>query len=170
MSDIEKKKEAARKRAKSVRDNARWARRHGTSRQQTPGVKIIGSPLLDGPSEEEESDIPESLENVVTEYILGKGGILITDQTTIPTIHNEVDSRDVSEVIIARILGPDEKWGLERKFFFRGRQAIHAHRLQNGTIIEVGLQSYSGYVSRTYYIVDGNEFRAFAQYNFRRTD
>ncbi|MFW9982614.1 MAG: hypothetical protein ACFFE3_11955, partial [Candidatus Thorarchaeota archaeon] len=99
-----------------------------------------------------------------------KGGFSISDKTTISTIYNRADSKDVSEVIIARILGPDEKWGLERKFFFRGRQSIHAHRLQNGTIIEVGLQSYSGYVSRTYYIVDGNEFRAFAQYNFRKTD
>jgi hypothetical protein len=154
-----------------VRDNARWARRKGTSRQQTPGVKIVGSPLFDGPSEKPlrfEED--ESIESLVTSYVLGRGGIAITDQTTVPTIYNKTDSKDVSEVIIARILGPHEKWGLERNFFFRGRQSIHAHRLQDGTVIEVGLQSYSGYVSRTYYIVDGNEFRAFVQYNFRKTD
>ncbi|MFW9793323.1 MAG: hypothetical protein ACFFEE_03385 [Candidatus Thorarchaeota archaeon] len=169
MSDIERKKEAARKRAMSVRNNAQWARRHGTSRQLTPGVKIIGSPLFDGPKEKT-TTTDEDLEGLVTSYVLGKGGIKITDQTTVPTIYNKSDSDDVSEVIVARILGPDEKWGLERNFFFRGRQSIHAHRLPNGTVIEVGLQSYSGYVSRTYYIVDGNEFRAFAQYNFRKSD
>ena len=168
MSDIEKKKEAARKRAKSVRDNARWARRKGTSCQQTPGVKIIGSSVLDGPSKKSSSRSDESLESLVTSYVLRKGGIAITEQTTIPTIYNKVDSKDVSEIIMARIFGLDEKWGLERKFFFRGRQSIHAHRLQNGTVIEVGLQSYSGFVSRTYYIVDGNKFRAFAQDNFRK--
>ncbi len=170
MSGIEKKKEAARKRAKSVRDNARWASRKGTSRQQTPEVKILGSPLFDDPSEESKSRIDESLESMVISYVLRKGGIAITEPTTIPTIYNKVDSQDVSEVIIARILGPDEKWDLERKFFFRSRQSIHAHRLQDGTVIEVGLLSYSGFVSRTYYIVDGNEFRAFAQDNFRKTD
>jgi len=153
-----------------VRDNARWARRKGTSRQQTPGVKIVGSPLFDDPPEESKSRIDESLESMVTSYILRKGGIAITEQTTIPTIYNKVDSQDVSEVIIARISGPDEKWGLERKFFFRGRKSIHAHRLQNGTVVEVGLQSYSGFVSRTYYIVDGTEFRTFAQDNYRKTD
>jgi hypothetical protein len=134
-------------------------------------VKIIGSPLFEGSSEKpSRSDEDESLEELVTSYVQDKGGIVITDQTTISTIYNKVDSEDVSEVIIARILGPHEKWGLERNFFFRGRKSIHAHRLQDGTVIEVGLQSYSGYVSRTYYIVDGNEFRAFVQYNFRKTD
>ena len=103
-------------------------------------------------------------------YVLDKGGIAITDPTTISTIYSKVDSEDVSEVITARILGPHDKWGLERNFFFRGRKSIHAHRLQDGTVIEVGLQSYSGYVSRTYYIVDGNAFRPFIQYNFRKTD
>ena len=112
----------------------------------------------------------ESLEELVMSYVLDKGGIAITDPTTISTIYNKVDSEDVSEVITARILGPHDKWGLERNFFFRGRKSIHAHRLQDGTVIEVGLQSYSGYVSRTYYIVDGNEFRPFVQYNFRKTD
>ena len=168
---MERKKEAARKKAKSVRDNARWARRHGTSRQQTPGVKIIGSALFDGPQKESrESNGEKSLESMVTSYILSKGGIEITDPNTTPTIYNKTDSTDVSEVIIARILGPHEKWGLERKFYFRGRQSIHAHRLKDGTVVEVGLQSYSGYVSRTYYIVDRNVFRAFVQYNFRKTD
>ncbi|MHA2027084.1 MAG: hypothetical protein ACW98U_14380 [Candidatus Thorarchaeota archaeon] len=134
-------------------------------------MKIIGSPLFEGSSEKpSRSDEDESLEELVTSYVQDKGGIVITDQTTISTIYNKVDSEDVSEVIIARILGPHEKWGLERNFFFRGRKSIHAHRLQDGTVIEVGLQSYSGYVSRTYYIVDGNEFRAFVQYNFRKTD
>ena len=124
-----------------MRDNARWARRKGTSRQRTPGVKIVGSPLFDDPPEESKSKKDESLESMVTSYVLRKGGIAIIEQTTIPTIYNKVDSQDVSEVIIARILGPDEKWGLERNFFFRRRQSIHAHRLQDGTGSEVGLQS-----------------------------
>lgn len=154
-----------------MKDNAQWARRHGTSRQQTPGVKIIGSPLFDSPSEDTtKSVVDDSMESIVTSYILRKGGIVISEATTIPTIYNKADSKDVSEVIIARILGPHEKWGLDRKFFFRNRQSIHAHRLQDGTVIEVGLHSYTGFVSRTYYVVDGTEFRAFAQDNFRKTD
>ena len=166
----ERKKEEARKRAKSVRDNAIWARRTGTSRQVTPGVKIVGASIFrDEPSEsKKESDT--SLESLVLEYILRKKGIAITEPTTVPTIYRKVKDAEVADVMLARILGPDEQYGLERKFFFKSRQALHAHRFPNGTVIEVGLQSYSGYVSRTYYVVDGNEFRAFAQDNFRKTD
>jgi hypothetical protein len=166
----ERKKEESRKRAKSVRNNAKWARKTGTSRQMTPGVKVIGAPLFAEPSEDKKESHEESLESIVLAYILRKKGIAITEPTTIPTIYRKVEDAEVADVTIARILGPDEKWGLERNFFYKNRQAIHAHRLPDGTVVEVGLQSYSGYVSRTYYVVDGNEFRAFAQDNFRKTD
>jgi len=166
----EKKKEESRRRAKIVADNARWARKTGTSRQMTPGVKVVGAPLFRDPPEESKKKSYELLEDLVLAYILRKKGIAITDQTTIPTIYRKVEDVEVADVMIARILGLDEKYGLERKFFFRSRQAIHAHRFPDGTVIEVGLQSYSGYVSRTYYVVEGTEFRAFAQDNFRKTD
>jgi len=166
----EKKKEESRRRAKSVADNARWARKTGSSRQMTPGVKVIGAPLFrDGP-EESKKESTQSMESTVLTYILRKNGIAITEQTTIPTIYRKVEDVEVADVMIARILGPDEQYGLDRKFFFKSRQAFHAHRFPDGTVIEVGLQSYSGYVSRTYYVVDGTEFRAFAQDNFRKTD
>ncbi|MGY5872800.1 MAG: hypothetical protein RTV72_11180 [Candidatus Thorarchaeota archaeon] len=166
----EKKKEESRKRAKSVADNARWARKTGTSRQMTPGVKVIGAPLFRDEPEDSKKATDESLESIVLTYILRKKGISITEPTTIPTIYRKVKDVEVAEVMIAQIHGPDEKWGLDRKFFFKSRQSFHAHRFPDGTVIEVGLQSYSGYVSRTYYVVDGTEFRAFAQDNFRKTN
>jgi len=107
----ERKKEEARRRAKSVSDNARWARKTGTTRQRTPGVKIIGAPIFAGPDDSKKTA-------------------------------GESDA-EVADVMIARILGPDEKWGLERKFFFKSRQSLHAHRFSDGTVIEVGLQSYN---------------------------
>lgn len=166
----EKKKEESRRRAKSVSDNARWARKTGTSRQMTPGVKIVGAPLFRDDPEESKKASDESLVSLVLAYILRKNGIAITEQTTIPTIYRKEIDVEVADVMIARILGPDEKFGLDRKFFFKSRQSFHAHRFPDGTVIEVGLQSYTGYVSRTYYVVDGTEFRAFAQDNFRKTD
>jgi hypothetical protein len=166
----EKKKEESRRRAKFVRDNAQWARKTGTSRQITPGVKVIGASLFrDEPTGSKKAS-QESLESFVLDYILRKNGIAITDPTTIPTIYRKVEDVKVADVMIAQIHGPDEKWGLDRKFFYKSRPSFHAHRFPDGTVIEVGLQSYSGYVSRTYYVVDGNEFRAFAQDNFRKTD
>ena len=166
----EKKKEESRRRAKSVRDNARWAQKTGTSRQVTPGVKVVGASLFRDEPTESKKESEESLETMVLAYILRKNGIEITEQTTIPTIYRKVKDAEVADVMIARILGPDEKFGLDRKFFFKSRESFHAHRLPDGTVIEVGLQSYSGYVSRTYYVVDGTEFRPFAQDNFRKTD
>ena len=166
----EKKKEESRRRAKSVRDNARWARKTGTSRQMTPGVKVIGAPLFRDEPAESKKESEESMESMVLAYILRKKGIEITEETTLPTIYRKVKDADVADVMIARIQGPDEQFGLDRKFFFKSRQSFHAHRFPDGTVIEVGLQSYSGYVSRTYYVVDGTEFRAFAQDNFRKTD
>ncbi|MGY5881041.1 MAG: hypothetical protein RTV31_12375 [Candidatus Thorarchaeota archaeon] len=166
----EKKKEESRRRAKSVRENARWARKTGTSRQMTPGVKVIGAPLFRDEPTESKKESEESMESMVLAYILRKKGIEITEETTLPTIYRKVKDADVADVMIARIQGPDEQFGLDRKFFFKSRQSFHAHRFPDGTVIEVGLQSYSGYVSRTYYVVDGTEFRAFAQDNFRKTD
>ena len=166
----EKKKEESRRRAKSVRDNARWAQKTGTSRQVTPGVKVVGASLFRDEPTESKKESEESLETMVLAYILRKNGIEITEQTTIPTIYRKVKDAEVADVMIARILGPDEKFGLDRKFFFKSRESFHAHRLPDGTVIEVGLQSYSGYVSRTYYVVDGTEFRPFAQDNFRKTE
>ncbi len=104
----ERKKEEARRRAKSVSDNARWARKTGTTRQRTPGVKIVGAPLFSGPDDSKKT-AGESLESIVLSYILRKDGIKITDQTKIPAIYRKIDTTDVSEVMIARILGPDEK-------------------------------------------------------------
>ncbi|TFG28557.1 hypothetical protein EU528_11050 [Candidatus Thorarchaeota archaeon] len=166
----EKKKEESRRRAKSVRDNAMWARKTGTSRQMTPGVKVVGAPLFRDDPKDTKKESEVSLESMVLAYILRKNGIEITEQTTTPTIYRKVEDAEVADVMIARILGPDEKFGLDRKFFFKSRQSFHAHRFPDGTVIEVGLQSYSGYVSRTYYVVDGTEFRPFAQDNFRKTD
>jgi hypothetical protein len=166
----EKKREEARLRTKAIRDNAIWAKKTGTTRQVTPGVKIRGNPLFKDSSESQKPKSDNSTESIVTRYIQGKGGIVISEQITLPVIYRKVDDADVAEVTIARILGTDEKWGLERKFFSRSRQSIHAYRLPDRTVIEVGLQSYSGYVSRTYYVVDNTEFRAFAQYNFRKID
>ena len=155
---------------KSVRDNARWARKTGTSRQMTPGVKVIGVPLFRDETEESKKDPEESLESIVLSYVLRKNGIAISDQTTIPTIYRKVKDVEVADVMIAQIHGLDEKWGLDRKFFYKSRPSFHAHRFPDGAVIEVGLQSYSGYVNRTYYVVDGNEFRSFAQDNFRKSD
>ncbi len=166
----EKKKEESRRRAKSVADNARWARKTGTSRQRTPGVKVIGASLFRDEPISSKKESEESMESMVLTYILRKNGIEITEKTTLPTIYRKVKDVDVADVMIARIQGPDEQYGLDRKFFFKSRQSFHAHRFPDGTVIEVGLQSYSGYVSRTYYVVDGTEFRAFAQDNFRKTD
>ena len=166
----EKKKEESRRRMKSVRDNATWARKTGTSRQMTPGVKVIGAPLFRDEPEDSKKEPEKSLESIVLDYVVRKKGIAISDQTTIPTIYRKVKDVEVADVMIAQIHGLDEKWGLDRKFFYKSRPSFHAHRFPDGAVIEVGLQSYSGYVSRTYYVVDGNEFRAFAQDNFRKTD
>lgn len=102
----------------------------------------------------------------VTEYLLEKGGFEITEEQLVDTISNRRDSKDVMEVQIARIMGFHEKWGLDRKFLSK---SIYAHRFEDGAIFEHSLISYGGFVSRTYYVVEGNEFRAFAQNNFRKS-
>jgi hypothetical protein len=101
----------------------------------------------------------------VIEYLQRKGGFEITEDQLVDTLSKKRDSEDVMEVQIARIRGLHEKWGLDRRFLSR---SVIAHRFENGTVFEHTLISYGGYVSRTYYVVEGNEFRAFAQRNFRQ--
>ena len=101
----------------------------------------------------------------MTEYLLNKGGFQITEEQIVDTISKKRDSKDVMDVRIARVMGFHERWGLDRRFISK---SIYAHRFENGTIIEHSLTSYGGYASRTYYVVEGNEFRAFAQQNFRK--
>ena len=124
----------------------------------------MGSKLFeresDGPAYDE-----SHLMQAVTEYLLGKGGFEITEERLVDTISKKRDSKDVMDVQIARIDGFHDKWGLDRKFLHK---SLFAHRFSDGTIIEHSLISYGGYVSRTYYLVEGNNFRAFAQRNFRK--
>lgn len=162
---LERKKEQARKRAKAVRDSAIFTRKGG-GRSLTPGVKIVGSRVFDGDSEKPVG-VESDLKQAVTEYLLRKGGFEITQERLIETISKKRDSEDVMEVQIARIDGFDEKWGLARKFLHK---SLFAHRFSDGIIIEHSLISYGGFVSRTYYVVEGNNFHAFAQQNFRKTD
>ena len=132
----------------------------------TPGVKIVGSSVLERESEEpDKTDSEYELKLVVTEYLLKKGGFQVTDEMLVDKISKKRDSEDIMEIQIARIMGLHEKWGLDRRFISK---SIYAHRFENGSIIEHSLLSYGGYMSRTYYVVDGNEFRAFAQRNFRK--
>lgn len=160
---LERKKEQARKRAKAVREGAIFAKRKG-EKMLTPGTKIIGSRLFTNDIEDSSSE--RNLEEEVASYILEKGGLLITEQTTVDELSKKRDSEDVMDVRIARIAGFHERWGLDRKFF---SDSILAHRFKDGSIIEYSLESYGGYTSRTYYVVDGNAFRAFAQHNFRKS-
>ena len=160
---LERKKEQARKRAKAVRDSAIFTRKKREP-SLTPGVKIVGSRVF-----EREPEAPARKESdlrlIVTEYLLSKGGFEITEERLVDTISKKCDSEDVMDIQIARIDGLHEKWGLDRRFLHK---SVFAHRFTNGTVIENSLISYGGYVSRTYYVVEGNNFRAFAQRNFRR--
>ncbi|MGD9397891.1 MAG: hypothetical protein PVJ05_15750 [Candidatus Thorarchaeota archaeon] len=161
---LERKKEQARKRAKAVRDSAIFTRKK-RERSLTPGVKIIGSSVLEGRKETDRSDMEEIKQTVIA-YLLRKGGFQITEDQRTDKISKKRDSEDIMDVRIAKILGLHEKWGLDRRFISK---SIYAHRFENGAIFEHSLTSYGGYTSRTYYVVDGNEFRAFAQRNFRKS-
>ncbi|MHA3965045.1 MAG: hypothetical protein AM325_016070 [Candidatus Thorarchaeota archaeon SMTZ1-45] len=162
---LERKKEQARKRAKAVRESAIIARRRG-ERSLTPGVKVIGSSVLDREAEKVDfSETGDELEEIVASYLLKKGGFQITDEQRLDSISTKRDSEDVMEVQIARIMGLHEQWGPDRRFLSK---SIYAHLFENGAVFEHSLISYGGFVSRTYYVVDGNEFRAFAQRNFRK--
>ncbi|NHI84084.1 MAG: hypothetical protein EAX81_07260 [Candidatus Thorarchaeota archaeon] len=159
---LEKKKEQARKRTRAIRENAIFSRKKRQS-ILTPGVKIMGGSLFDN-----DVDTPkerQELEEAVASYVLRRGGFEITEESSTDTLSKRRDSKDVMNVMIARIAGFDERWGLDRKFL---RESIHAHRFEDKSIVEYTLESYGGYVSRTYYVVDGLIFRAFAQHNFRK--
>ena len=104
----------------------------------------------------------------VMDYLLRKGGFEISEKQFTDVLSKKRDTVDVMDIQIARILGLHEKWGLDRRFITRS-ESIYAHRFENGAIFEQSLISYGGYVSRTYYIVEGNNFRAFAQWNFNKS-
>ena len=162
---LERKKEQARKRAKAVRDSAIFTRKK-RERSLTPGVKIVGSSILERePEETDDTSSKSKLKHAVTEYLLRKGGFQVIEELLVDKISKKRDSEDIMEIQIARIMGLHEKWGLDRRFISK---SIYAHRFENGAIFEHSLNSYGGYVSRTYYVVEGNEFRAFAQRNFRK--
>jgi hypothetical protein len=161
---FERKKEQARKRAKAVRESAIIAKRR-RERTLTPGVKIVGSSILEKGAETEDSSTEGDLEQVVLSYLLKRGGFLVTEEQPVDKISKKRDSEDVMEVQIARVNGLHEQWGLDRKFISK---SIYAHRFEDGAVFEQSLLSYGGYVSRTYYVVERNEFRAFAQHNFRK--
>lgn len=162
---MERKKEKSRKRAKAVRESAIFTQRKH-QRSLTPGVKIVGSRLLDGaPQGTDKSGTNDELQHAVIEYLLSKGGFQITEENLVDTISKKRDTEDVMDIQIARIDGFHEKWGLDRKFLHK---SLYAHRFSDGVVIEHSLISYGGYVSRTYYVVEGNNFRAFAQHNFRK--
>jgi hypothetical protein len=126
---------------------------------------VIGSSILREDELSDKSDAMSRLKEEVTEYLLKKEGFLVTEGVSVDKLSKRSDSADVMEVQIARVTGLHEKWGLERTFLSR---SIFAHRFEDGAVFEHSLISYGGYVSRTYYVVGGNEFRAFAQRNFRK--
>ena len=149
-----------------MRDSGTIARRRG-ERSLSPGVKVIGSRLLDENSDGVvKEDSGNQLQMAVTEYLLNRGGFEIKEESLIDTLSKKRDSDDVMDVRIARIIGFHDRWGLDRKFT---RESAHAHRFEDGVIFEYSLKSYGGYESRTYYVVLGSQFRAFAQHNFRRS-
>jgi hypothetical protein len=51
-TSLEEKKEKAR--AKAVSDNAQWAKKHRTTKQRTPGIRVVGYEFLDRESETDE--------------------------------------------------------------------------------------------------------------------
>jgi hypothetical protein len=150
-----------------VKDSTTIARRRG-ERSLSPGVKIVGSRLLDGNKEGTVTEASErQLQQEVIDYLLKRGGFEIIEEVLIDTLSKKRDSDDVMDVRIARIVGFHDRWGLDRKFT---RESAHAHRFEDGVIFEHSLTSYGGYQSRTYYMVDGSQFRAFAQHNFRKSE
>lgn len=162
---LEHKKEKARLKAKRVRESSIIARRRG-ERSLTPGVKVIGSRILDGETEDADREVAENqLQQEIIEYLLKRGGFEITEEVLHDTLSKRRDSDDIMDVRIARVAGFHDRWGLDRKFT---RESPHAHRFEDGVIFERSLTSYGGYQSRTYYVVEGSQFRAFAQHNFRK--
>ncbi|MHA1939036.1 MAG: hypothetical protein ACXABV_15635 [Candidatus Thorarchaeota archaeon] len=164
---MEHKKEQARQRAKRVRKSSIIARKRG-ERSLSPGVKVIGSHLLDEDETEISGEVSESqLQLDVIDYLLRRGGFEITEEVLVDTLSKKRDSDDIMDVRIARVVGFHDRWGLDRKFT---RESAHAHRFEDGVIFEHSLTSYGGYQSRTYYVVEGSQFHAFAQHNFRKSE
>jgi hypothetical protein len=163
---MERKKEQARKRGKRVRESGIIARRRG-ERSLSPGVKVLGSSLLNGDVEDAAKEVPEyRLQTEVTDYILNRGGFEVSDENLVDTLSKKRDSEAVMDVRIAQVVGFHDRWGLDRKFT---RESAHAHRFEDGVIFEYSLKSYGGYESRTYFVVEESHFRAFAQHNFRKS-
>jgi hypothetical protein len=164
---LEHKKEQARQRAKRMRETAITAKRRG-ERSLSPGVRVIGSKLLEGDKEgSTEKAMIHQLQQEVTDYLLKRGGFEITEEVLLDTLSKKRDNDDIMDVRIARVIGFHDRWGLDRKFT---RESAYAHRFEDGTIFEHSLTSYGGYASRTYYVVEGFQFRAFAQHNFRKSE
>ncbi|MHA2302642.1 MAG: hypothetical protein ACXACD_16980 [Candidatus Thorarchaeota archaeon] len=166
QNGLERKREQARQRAKRVRESAIIAKRRG-EKSLSPGIRVVGSRLLDGnkgSSAEKPTMIQLQLE--VTDYLMGRGGFEITEEVLVDILSKKRDNDDIMDVRIARVVGFHDRWGLDRKFT---RESAHAHRFEDGTIFEHSLTSYGGYASRTYYVVEGSQFRAFAQHNFRKS-
>ena len=53
-TSLEEKKEKARTRAKAVSNNARWAKKHRTTKQRTPGIRVVGYEFSDDQPEQNE--------------------------------------------------------------------------------------------------------------------
>jgi hypothetical protein len=150
-----------------MRESGIIARRRG-ERSISPGVKIVGSSLLGGNAEKTALEASESqMRREVTDYLLRRGGFEITEEVLVDTLSKKRDSDDIMDVRIARVVGFHDRWGLDRKFT---RESVHAHRFEDGVIFEHSLTSYGGYQSRTYYVVEGLQFHAFAQHNFRKSE
>ncbi|MFW9804316.1 MAG: hypothetical protein ACFFFC_16790 [Candidatus Thorarchaeota archaeon] len=105
-------------------------------------------------------------EAAVLSYILKRGGMRVAKSTLVSQLSRRDRGLDVFNVFSAEIIGFHTRWGLDRKF--HSCPLLHAHRFEDGIIIERSLERKHGYVERFYYIVEGPHFRAFAQNNFRK--
>jgi hypothetical protein len=162
----ERKKEISRKRAKQLKENVETARRKHLGVSQTPGVKVKGYEFQDNSSEDTS---PEDLQSIVTSYILRRGGFeVVGEDAKVMSILSRKREPDVAATYIVKITGTDEKYGLARKFFPKRNRSVKASKFEDGTIIEYGIESYKGFVSRTYYVVKGWEFYPFVQHNYRK--
>lgn len=54
QTSLEEKREKARERAKAVSDNAQWAKKHRTTKQRTPGIRVVGYEFSDREAETDE--------------------------------------------------------------------------------------------------------------------
>ena len=162
----ERRKEQSRARAKRLKENVETARRKHLGVSQTPGVKVKGYEFQDSSTDDAN---PEDLQSIVTSYILQRGGFeVVGEDAKVMSILSREREPDVAATYIAKITGTDEKYGLARKFFPKRNRSVKASKFEDGTIIEYGIESYKGFVSRTYYVVKGWEFYPFVQHNYRK--